>query len=237
MDVVTSLAAVRARIEAACAQAGRDPETVRLLPVSKTQSTKSIMAAYEAGIRIFGENKVQELVEKADELAEIADLRWALIGHLQSNKAKQAAAVAAEFHALDSIKVAAALNGRLDDLGRSLDVFIQVNSSAEPQKFGLAPEDVEQFARDLEPFGALRVRGLMTLAVLSDDEQAVRACFERMRVLQQQLKDANAPGTFDELSMGMSGDFELAIEYGATTVRIGQAIFGERSQTPLVTLA
>jgi pyridoxal phosphate enzyme (YggS family) len=229
MEVATRLAAVRARIEAACLRAGRDPQTVRLLPVSKTQSMKSIMEAYEAGIRTFGENKVQELVEKAEELAEVPDLQWALIGHLQSNKAKQAAAVAAEFHALDSIKVAVALNRRLRDLGRSLDVFIQVNSSAEPQKFGLAPEAVEQFAHDLQPLGALRVRGLMTLAVLSDDESAVRACFERMRALQQQLKDAEVPGSFDELSMGMSGDFELAIEYGATTVRVGTAIFGERS--------
>jgi pyridoxal phosphate enzyme (YggS family) len=228
MDVATRLATVRARIEAACVRAGRDPQTVRLLPVSKTQSTKSIMEAYDAGIRMFGENRVQELVEKADELAEIEDLRWALIGHLQSNKAKQAAEVAAEFHALDSIKVAAALNRRLHDLSRSLDVYIQVNSSAEPQKFGLAPEAVEQFARDLQPFGALRVRGLMTLAVLSTDDQAVRACFERMRVLQQRLRDVGAPGSFDELSMGMSGDFELAIEYGATTVRVGTAIFGER---------
>jgi pyridoxal phosphate enzyme (YggS family) len=229
MDVASRLAAVRSRIEAACVRAGRDPETVRLLPVSKTQSTKSIMAAYDAGIRMFGENRVQELVEKADELEGIADLHWALIGHLQSNKAKQAAAGTAEFHALDSIKVASALNRRLHDLGRNLDVFIQVNSSAEPQKFGLAPEAVEQFARDLQQFGALRVRGLMTLAVLSTDEQAVRACFERMQALQQQLKDMGAPGSFDELSMGMSGDFELAIEYGATTVRVGTAIFGERS--------
>jgi PLP dependent protein len=231
MGVATRLADVRARIEAACQRAGRDPEGVRLLPVSKTQSTKSIMDGYDAGIRMFGENKVQELAEKADDLAGVADLRWALIGHLQSNKANQTAAVAAEFHALDSIKVAAALNRRLHDLDRSLDVFIQVNSSAEPQKFGLAPEAVEQFTRDLQPFGALRVRGLMTLAVLSTDERAVRACFERMRVLQQRLKDTGAPGTFDELSMGMSSDFELAISYGATTVRIGQAIFGERSQT------
>jgi pyridoxal phosphate enzyme (YggS family) len=228
MDVATRLADVRARIEAACVQAGRDPQTVRLLPVSKTQITKSIMEAYDAGIRMFGENRVQELVEKADELAEIADLRWALIGHLQSNKAKQAAAVAAEFHALDSIKVAAALNRRLHDLGRSLDVYIQVNSSAEPQKFGLQPEAVQQFTHDLQQFGGLRVRGLMTLAVFSDDERAVRACFERMRVLQQRLRDVGAPGSFDELSMGMSGDFELAIEYGATTVRVGTAIFGER---------
>jgi pyridoxal phosphate enzyme (YggS family) len=229
MDVASRLAAVQARIKTACLRAGRDPQTVRLLPVSKTQSTKSIMEAYEAGIRTFGENRVQEFVEKADELADVADLRWALIGHLQSNKAKQAAAVAAEFHALDSIKVAAALNRRLRDLGRSLDVFIQVNSSAEPQKFGLAPDAVEQFAHDLQPFGALRVRGLMTLAVLSTDEREVRACFERTQALQQQLRDIGAPGDFDELSMGMSGDFELAIEYGATTVRVGTAIFGERT--------
>ena len=228
MDVATRLAAVRARIEAACVRAGRDPQTVRLLPVSKTQSTKSIMEAYDAGMTMFGENRVQELVEKADELAEIADLRWALIGHLQSNKAKQAAAVAAEFHALDSIKVAAALNSRMHDLGGKLDVFIQVNSSAEPQKFGLRPEAVQQFTHDLQQFGGLRVRGLMTLAVFSDDERAVRACFERMRVLQQRLRDVSAPGSFDELSMGMSGDFELAIEYGATTIRVGTAIFGER---------
>jgi pyridoxal phosphate enzyme (YggS family) len=230
MGVASRLAAVRARIDAACLRAGRDRATVRLLPVSKTRSPGSIMEAHAAGIKIFGENKVQELVEKAEELAGVADLRWALIGHLQTNKAKQAAAVATEFHALDSIKVAAALDRRLHDLGRSLDVYIQVNSSAEPQKFGLAPEAVEQFARDLQPFGALRVRGLMTLAVLSTDERAVRTCFERMRALQQRLKDTAVPGgTFDELSMGMSGDFELAIEYGATTVRIGQAIFGERS--------
>ena len=228
MSVATRLAAVRERIEAACLRAGRDPGSVRLLPVSKTQSTKSIMDAYDAGIGMFGENKVQELVEKAEELEGVADLRWALIGHLQSNKAKQAAAVAAEFHALDSIKVASALNRRLHDLGRSLDVFIQVNSSAEPQKFGLEPKAVEQFAGDLQPFTALRVRGLMTLAVLSDEERAVRACFERMRALQQQLLDAGVPGSFDELSMGMSGDFELAIEYGATNVRVGTAIFGER---------
>jgi uncharacterized pyridoxal phosphate-containing UPF0001 family protein len=104
-----------------------------------------------------------------------------------------------------------------------------VNSSAEPQKFGLVPEAVEQFARDLQPFGALRIRGLMTLAVLSTDERAVSACFERMQALQQQLKDSGAPGRFDELSMGMSGDFELAIEHGATTARVGTAIFGERS--------
>jgi len=228
VGVAENLAAVRRRVEAACERAGRDPGEVRLLPVSKTFGPEMIKQAYDAGIRIVGENRVQELVAKAGRLEQLDDLRWALIGHLQSNKARQAAAVADEFQALDSIKVAAALDRRLDELDRSLDVFIQVNSSAEPQKFGLAPDAVQEFAWQLEPYGTLRVRGLMTLAVFSDDEEAVRACFERMRALQQQLRDSGAPGGFEELSMGMSGDFELAIEHGATTVRIGQAIFGER---------
>ena len=151
-----------------------------------------------------------------------------MIGHLQTNKAKQVAGFAREFHALDSIKVAEALDRRLHDTGRELDVFVQVNSSGEPQKFGLPPDQVEPFARDLARFGTLRVRGLMTLAVFSDDQAAVAACFERMRTLQGELQAAEVPGRYDELSMGMSGDFELAIAYGATTVRVGEAIFGPR---------
>jgi PLP dependent protein len=229
MGVAANLTAVRGRIEAACRRAGRDPGEVRLLPVSKTFGPELVTEAYQAGVRIVAENRVQELVGKAAELAHLDDLQWALIGHLQSNKARQAAAGASEFHALDSIKVAAALDRRLHELGRGIDVFLQVNSSAESQKFGLAPEAVEEFAWQLKPYGTLRVRGLMTLAVFSEDERAVRTCFERMRALQQRLRDGGAPGSFEELSMGMSGDFELAIEYGATTVRIGQAIFGARS--------
>jgi pyridoxal phosphate enzyme (YggS family) len=229
VGVAERLASIRGRIEAACQRAGRDPGEVRLLPVSKTFGPELIMEAHAAGVRLVGENKVQEMVEKAGELAAVDDLRWALIGHLQSNKARQAAGVASEFHALDSIKIAAALDRRLNEIDRTLDVFLQVNSSAEPQKFGLAPEAVEEFAWQLKPYGTLRVRGLMTLAVFSDDERAVRTCFERMRALQQRLRESGAPGSFEELSMGMSSDFELAIEYGATTVRIGQAIFGARA--------
>jgi pyridoxal phosphate enzyme (YggS family) len=187
-----------------------------------------VAEAYEAGVRLFGENRVQEAAQKAEFFADRPDLAWAIIGHLQTNKAKLVATFASEFHALDSIKVAEALDRRLHDSGRSLDVFIQVNSSGEPQKFGLSPEDVEVFARKLEHFGTLKVRGLMTLAVFSDDQEAVRACFQRMQDLQAQLRDLDLPGSIDELSMGMSGDFELAIEYGATTVRVGQAIFGSR---------
>ncbi len=227
-QVADNLARVRERIEAACDRAGRDPAAVRLMAVSKTQSANVVLEAYDAGLRLFGENRVQEAVDKAEALAGYADLEWAMIGHLQTNKARDVAGFAREFHALDSVKVAEALNRRLLDTGRELDVFLQVNSSDEPQKFGLPPHRIEAFARDLVRFGALRVRGLMTLAVFSDDQDAVAACFARMRTLQDQLRAAEVPGSYDELSMGMSGDFELAIGYGATTVRVGEAIFGPR---------
>ena len=227
-QVTENLARVRERIDAACDRAGRDPAEVRLMAVSKTQSADVVREAYEAGLRVFGENRVQEAMDKAAGLAEYPDLQWAMIGHLQSNKARDVAGLAREFHALDSVKVAEALNRRLHETSRELDVFLQVNSSEEPQKFGLPPGQIESFARELARFGALRVRGLMTLAVFSADQDAVATCFARMRTLQDELRASGAPGRYDELSMGMSGDFELAIGYGATTVRVGEAIFGPR---------
>lgn len=231
--VADNLAAIHARIEKACRDAGRDPREVRLLPVSKTKPPAAVLEAYAAGERTFGENKVQEAQAKATELAGTPGLRWAVIGHLQTNKAKQLARFADEFHALDSLKVAAELDKRLQAEGRGLEVFVQVNSSGEPQKFGLAPEEVEGFATELRAFDSLQVRGLMTLAVFSTDPDEVRPCFERMQQLQQRLRDNDrAAGSWDELSMGMSGDFELAIAHGATTVRVGQAIFGARGDTP-----
>ena len=229
MTVAENLAEVRRRIEVACAAADRDPSQVRLLPVSKTKPPAVIREAYDAGVRLFGENKVQEAVAKAEVFVDVPDLRFALIGHLQTNKAKLCAAVSAEFHALDSVRVAQALDRRLHDLGKTLDVFVQVNSSGEDSKFGLPPEEVPAFARELERFETLRVRGLMTLAVFSDDAALVGACFARMRDLQARLQDSDdRPERWRELSMGMSGDYELAIAYGATTVRVGQAIFGDR---------
>jgi PLP dependent protein len=227
-QVADNLARVRDRIQAACSRAGRDPESVRLMAVSKTHGPELVEEAYAAGVRLFGENRVQEAAQKAQQVPGHPDLIWAMIGHLQTNKARTVAEFAREFHALDSIKVAEALNRRLHETGRELDVFIQVNSSDEPQKHGLPPEHVETFAHELVRFGALHVRGLMTLAVLSADRAAVASCFARMQSLQSDLQSAGAPGSYDELSMGMSGDFELAIEYGATTVRVGEAIFGRR---------
>ena len=228
-QVADNLAKVRDRIQAACLRAGRDPESVRLMAVSKTHGPELVEEAYAAGVRLFGENRVQEAAQKAQQVTGHPDLIWAMIGHLQSNKARIVPEFAREFHALDSIKVAEALHRRLQETGRDLDVFIQVNSSVEPQKHGLRLEQVEAFAHDLVRFHTLRVRGLMTLAVLSADRAAVASCFARMRSLQSDLQSAGAPGSYDELSMGMSGDFELAIEYGATTVRVGEAIFGRRT--------
>jgi pyridoxal phosphate enzyme (YggS family) len=229
--VADNLDAVRARIDTACRTAGRDPAEVRLLVVSKTQPAELVTQAYQAGARLFGENKVQELADKAKRVADAPGIRWALIGHLQTNKARLAADTAAEFHALDTLKVAEALDRRLDAAGRSIDVYLQVNSSGEGSKHGLDPADVERFASSLHSYQSLRVRGLMTLAVFSHNTDAVAACFAVMRDLQRRLRNLDtAAGTYDELSMGMSGDFELAIAYGATTVRVGQAIFGPRAR-------
>ena len=229
-DFRYNLAQVHARIAAACARVGRDAGTVRLLPVSKTVEEARLRAAYAAGCRFFGENKPQEAARKSVALAELDGLRWSVIGHLQTNKAKLVAGCADEFQALDSLRVAEALERRLQQLGRGLDVLVQVNTSGEASKFGLPPDEVAAFLRQLGAFPALRVRGLMTLAMLSEDARAVRACFVRLRSLRDALRqDAPTGVALDELSMGMSGDFEIAIEEGATIVRVGQAIFGSRA--------
>ena len=230
--VAEGLAAVQRRVHEACERSGRDPREVTLMAVTKTHPAPVLQEAYDAGCRLFGENKVQEASAKAEQLSGLAGLRWAFVGHLQTNKAKDVVQFASELHALDSLRLARALDRRLEDAGRRLDVFIEVNSSGEESKFGLAPEAVEQFAVELAGCPSLNVRGLMTLAVFSADEEAVRACFRRMQELQDRLRNLGAAaGSYDELSMGMSGDFELAIEYGATTVRVGQAIFGARPAT------
>ncbi|MBO0810615.1 MAG: YggS family pyridoxal phosphate-dependent enzyme [Microlunatus sp.] len=230
MSVAENLLRVRAAIDAACERAGRTPSEVRLLPVSKTFGTAAILQAYDAGMRIFGENKVQEAAAKAAELADHSDLAWAMIGHLQRNKAREVAAFASEFHALDSLRLAEALQHRLEPADRTLDVFIEVNSSGEDSKFGLPPEDVPDLAAALDRLDRLRPRGLMTIAADSADRAVVEGCFVRMTDLRQRLRDDDLiTGSYEELSMGMSGDFDLAIAHGATTVRIGTAIFGRRS--------
>lgn len=223
-----NLAAVKARIDAACQAAGRDPSEIRLLPVSKTHPPEVLRAAFAAGLHAFGENKVQEAREKAEALADLP-IRWSVIGHLQSNKAKYVARFAHEFQALDSLALAEALEKRLEIEDRTLDVLVQVNTSSEPQKSGIAPEAAGSLLRQLAPFSRLRIKGLMTLAVFDSDETRVRACFRRLRLLRDALRQDLPDGiTLDALSMGMSGDFPIAIEEGATIVRVGQALFGTR---------
>lgn len=229
-DFTANLAAVQRRIAQACERAGRDAGSVRLLPVSKTVDAARVRLSYEAGIRYLGENKVQEAYSKWEALSDLPDLRWSVIGHLQTNKAKLVARFASEFQALDSLRVAEALDRRLQAEGRALDVFVQVNTSDEDSKYGLPPAEVAAFLRELPAFSALRVKGLMTLAMFSAEAERVRACFVQLRELRDRLRNDLPSGlALDQLSMGMSGDFEIAIEEGATVVRVGQAIFGARA--------
>ncbi len=226
--IAARLARVNDRIQAACRAAGRDAASVRLIAVSKTKPVADVLAAHDAGQAWFGENKVQDALAKAEALAG-RGLRWAMLGHLQTNKARDVARFADEFQALDSLRVAVELDRRLRAEGRQLDVLIEVNSSGEDSKFGVPPAEVVALARGLASCDALRLRGLMTLALRSSDPAPVAACFRGMRAVQERLRQTDGlPGAVDELSMGMSDDFELAIAHGATTVRIGRALFGER---------
>lgn len=227
-EFAANIAEIRARIDAAATAAGRDPAEVRLLPVSKTVPEERLTLAIEAGATTLGENKVQEAKRKAEALADL-EVSWAVIGHLQTNKAKDVVAFADEFHALDRLKLAEVLERRLAAANRTLKVYVQVNTSGEESKFGLHPDAALPFLRDIRDFEHLRVQGLMTLAMFTSDTDKVRNCFRLLRSLRDQAQQEEpalvGPGG---LSMGMSGDFELAIAEGATVVRVGQAIFGAR---------
>ena len=222
-DVVERLAAVRARIAEAAAAAGRRPGEVTLLPVSKTHPVEDIADFSRlSGIRSFGENRPQELAAKA---VTYPHLDWVLIGPLQRNKAGLVAAHASQFQALDSLRVAEALDRQLQALGRSLDVMIEVNTSGEPAKHGVPPADALTLARNLAPYASLKPIGLMTLAAQGEEPQ-VRGCFRALRTVQSQLRDNGHD--WPSLSMGMSNDYVWAIEEGSTMVRLGTAIFGPR---------
>ncbi len=230
------LASVRARIEAACRRSGRSPEEVTLIGVTKTFPFEVIEAAFEAGLRDFGENKVQELVAKAGRMPgrhEGGPVRWHMIGHLQRNKAKQVVAHADLFHALDGLRLAEALDHRAEAAGRVLPCLVQVNVSGEATKFGLAPDAVPSFLDETARFEHLRIEGLMTLAAPADNPEDVRPQFRLLRRLKESYAGRSHPSVrLTSLSMGMSGDFEVAIEEGATHVRVGSAIFGPRRTAP-----
>lgn len=220
-----NIEAVHERVARASSRAGRAADEVRLLAVSKTVPASILRLAYEAGIRSFGENKIQEALHKHDQLQDLP-VSWSIVGHLQTNKVKYLARFASEFQALDSLRLAEHLDARLEREGRALDVFIQVNTSGEPSKFGLQPHELKDFVSGMDRFPRLRPRGLMTLALFSEDMTKVRPCFRLLRELRDDI--ATSHPAISGLSMGMSGDFEEAIEEGADVVRVGQAIFGRR---------
>jgi pyridoxal phosphate enzyme (YggS family) len=222
------LGAVRARIDRACAAAGRDAAEVTLLPVSKTFDAEVIREAVGLGLNRFGENRLQEIAQKAPLLAD-CNVQWVVIGHVQTNKAKEVAKYATELQSLDRLALAEALDQRLKAAGRTLDVLVQLKTSPEESKFGLDPAELVGFLETLAGFETLRVKGLMTMAILSDDPAAVRACFKKLRDCRDEAARLNIKGiSLERLSMGMSGDLELGIAEGSTEVRVGSALFGQR---------
>ncbi len=224
-DIEQRLANVRARIEAAVRSSGRVAGTVKLLAVTKSKPANDIREAYAAGQRAFGENYAQELEQKAAELADLDDIEWHFIGHLQTNKAKVVARVAHVVHTVDKPDLVRELHKRLTAYGRTMRALAEVNVSGESQKHGANPDDLAVLLSAVESVQTLTLRGLMTVAPADDDVATMRA-FEGLVA----LRDTHGgPARLPELSMGMSDDLELAIEAGSTLVRVGTAIFGERS--------
>ena len=224
MTIAARLASVLEEIRRAEAKANRAPGSVRLVAVSKTHPASAIREAYEAGQRDFGENYVQELEEKARELADLDGIRWHFIGHLQTNKAKVIARIAHVVHTIDSAKLAKELGKRAAAESKKLPVLVEVNVGGEAQKSGCAPGDLASVIESIRAEASLELRGLMTVPPHTDDPEGARPFFRALRELRERHD-----GALPELSMGMTHDVEIAIAEGATMVRIGTAIFGPRT--------
>jgi pyridoxal phosphate enzyme (YggS family) len=226
------LARIEERIAAACRRAGRPREEVRLMAVSKTHPAESIAEAARAGVRLFGENRVQEFEAKRLRLADLGveNAEVHLIGHLQSNKSGKAAELFAGIDSVDSLRLAERLNEAAGRLGKRLSILLELKLSSEPAKTGLEPagEELDRLLERLPELSHLGMRGLMTIAPLDEDSKSARACFRRLREMRESLAARFRGVSFGDLSMGMSGDFEIAIEEGSTLVRIGTALFGPR---------
>jgi PLP dependent protein len=227
MTISRNLALINERISAAAVAAGRDPASVRLVAVSKTRPAADIIAAYQAGQTVFGENYIQELVTKLAEVHEA--VQWHVIGHLQSNKVKYIAGQVAMIHSVDRLSLAQEIDRQWGRLGKVCDVLIQVNISGEATKSGTTEAGAIQLVRECALLPHIRVKGLMTMPPFFDDPDAARPYFAELRRLSHAVDAERIAGVdMVELSMGMSGDFEAAVQEGATLVRIGTAIFGAR---------
>jgi pyridoxal phosphate enzyme (YggS family) len=227
MTISRNLAQINERIRAAAQNAGRDPASVRLVAVSKTRPAADVIAAFQAGQAVFGENYIQELVPKLTEVQEA--VQWHFIGHLQSNKVKYIAGRVALIHTVDRVSLAQEIDRQWGKLGKACNVLIQVNISGEATKSGTTEAGAIQLVRECALLPNVRVKGLMTMPPFFDDPDAARPYFAELRRLSETVSAQQIAGVeMEELSMGMSGDFEAAIQEGATLVRIGTAIFGER---------
>jgi len=233
MSISANLAAVRERIETAARRAGRGASEIALMGVSKTHPPELIREAYAAGLRLFGENRVQEFAGKAPSLTIMTGAEWHMIGHLQTNKAAKAAELFAAVDSVDSVKLAEKLDAESRKLNKKLPVLIEINVGGESAKSGVAPssQELEYLLESAPGFEALEFRGLMTVPPFADDPEATRPFFRKLRELRHAIATCKLPAiSLDILSMGMSHDFEVAIEEGSTCVRVGTAIFGERKR-------
>jgi PLP dependent protein len=232
MPVAQNIALVRERIDAAAKRAGRNPDEITLMAVSKTFPPELIREAYTAGLRVFGESRVQEFIGKAEALQDLHDAEWHMIGHLQTNKAAKATELFAAIDSVDSLRLAEKLNSAVEQLGKRLAVLIEANVGGETAKSGLSVEspELEKFLSAAPQLGHLEIRGLMTVPPFCEDPQQARPYFRKLRELRDRIAASKLPNvSMDMLSMGMSHDFEVAIEEGSTCVRIGTALFGERT--------
>lgn len=226
-DIKNNISVILNRIEKACKSANRNPNEVKLLLATKTVSAQNIKIAFENGQTLIGENKIQEIIGKYEDLKENQHQKH-FIGHLQTNKVKDILKFEVDcIQSLDRIKLAEKLQSRLEYEDKTIDAFLQFNTSYEESKFGMNPENALSFALAVQKLDRIKIKGLMTIGLFSAETEKVRKCFQLLKNIQTELLDNGIPVT--ELSMGMSGDLETAIEEGATIIRVGTAIFGKRA--------
>lgn len=226
-DIFENLGQVHKNIEAACARSGRDPKEVTLIAVSKTKPIEDLQEAYQCGERNFGENKVQEIMQKQPQMP--SDARFHMIGHLQRNKVRQVLPLVSMIHSVDSLRLAREIQQEGERIGRTVDILLEVNVAGEESKFGFAPEEVLEILMKIHNFSHIRVCGLMTIAPFVENSEQNRPVFKKLFQLYVDIKRKNIDNvSMSVLSMGMTGDYEVAVEEGATMIRVGTGIFGVR---------
>jgi PLP dependent protein len=232
MSIPENIAAIRHRIHKAAKRAGRDAEEIALMAVTKTHAPEKIRETYDAGIRLFGENRVQEFASKVGGLAGLAGAEWHMIGHLQSNKAAKGIELFGAVDSVDSVRLAEKLNSAANTQNKRIPVLVEINVGGEGAKSGVAPNsrELEELLLAAERLNALAFRGLMTVPPYTEDPEGARPYFRKLRNIREVIARRQLPAvSMSVLSMGMSHDFEIAIEEGSTCVRVGSAIFGQRT--------